>query len=90
VEAYRDLFVGTTAALLDGDDPVLLDYLRHDLRDIKVRLSAQIVTEDAVEVFFGKEYWRDLNQHSLAVPTRMLVAEWAPLLVEYERVPGDS
>jgi pimeloyl-ACP methyl ester carboxylesterase len=72
VEAYRDFFVANTAPLLDPGDPLLLDYLRHDLSRGRARLSAEVLTQDAADVFFGEEYWR-----KLAVPTRLLAAEWS-------------
>lgn len=72
VEAYRDFFVANTAPLLDPDDPLLLDYLRHDLSYGKARLSAEVLTQDAEDVFFGEEHWSKLS-----VPTRLLVAEWS-------------
>jgi len=99
VEAYRDFFVANTAPLLDPADPLLLDYLRHDLSRGSARLSAELLTQDAADVFFGEEYWPKLS-----VPTRLLVAEWSsgegtppaytddriaewePLLEEWQRV----
>ncbi|HVU72697.1 MAG TPA: alpha/beta hydrolase [Mycobacteriales bacterium] len=72
VEDYRDLFVSSTAPLLDPHDAVLLDYLRHDLRDGHVRLSAEALATDTADVFFGEQHWSQV-----AAPTRLLVAEWS-------------
>jgi pimeloyl-ACP methyl ester carboxylesterase len=101
VEAYRDFFVANTAPLLDPADPLLLDYLRHDLSYGRARLSADVLTDDAADVFFGEELWPKLS-----VPARLLaaewsggegtppaysdesLAEWAHLLDETVRVPG--
>lgn len=72
VEAHRDFFVANTAPLLDPADPLLLDYLRHDLSRGRARLDAEVLTQDAADVFFGTAYWPEL-----AVPTRLVVAEWS-------------
>ena len=86
---YKAYFVANTAPLLDPGDPILDAYLAHDLRDGRVRLSADAVASDAVDVFFGEASWKRLD-----VPVQFLHAEWsigagsAPaypeeLLVEY-------
>jgi pimeloyl-ACP methyl ester carboxylesterase len=69
---YAEFFVASTAPLLDPADPLLLDYLRHDLAGNRVRLSAEAVIEDATDVFFGPSQWRQV-----AVPTWLLTAQWA-------------
>ncbi len=60
-----------TAPLLDRDDPLLRTYLEHDLRDGRVRLSADALVADATSVFFGDVPWRDVG-----APVRFLHAEW--------------
>jgi pimeloyl-ACP methyl ester carboxylesterase len=71
VEAYRDHFVASTCPLLDPQDPLLLDYLAHDLRDGRVRLSADALVADATDVFFAPP---PLDR--VEVPVRLLHAEW--------------
>jgi pimeloyl-ACP methyl ester carboxylesterase len=70
-EAYAEFFTSGTAPLLDPTDPLLLDYLEHDLRDGKVRLSGPALIGDAESVFFGETPWEQL-----ALPVRFLYAEW--------------
>jgi pimeloyl-ACP methyl ester carboxylesterase len=72
VNEYADFFVRETAPLLDPDDPVLLGYLEHDLREGRVRLNGEAVVQDANDIFFGESHWDEL-----AVPTRLLHAEWS-------------
>jgi pimeloyl-ACP methyl ester carboxylesterase len=72
VHDYAEFFVATTAPLLDPADPLLLDYLAHDLVDHRVRLSSQAVVADAAGIFFGPPVWQQLR-----VPTRLLTAEWS-------------
>lgn len=69
--AYAEFFTGSTAPLLDPNDPLLLDYLEHDLRDGQVRLSGDALVGDAESVFFGEAPWEQL-----ALPVRFLYAEW--------------
>lgn len=71
-EQYVQLFTATTAPLLDPHDPVLHGYLEHDLRDGRVRLSAEALSADAASVFFGESLWQ-----ALQVPVRFLHAEWS-------------
>ena len=61
-----------TAPLLDPDDPLLLDYLAHDLYGPLVRLDADALMADAADIFFGSSKWRQLQ-----VPVRLLTAEWS-------------
>ncbi len=70
--AYARFFVATTAPLLDPADPLLLDYLAHDLVDGKVRLSGDALITDSADIFFGPARWREV-----AVPTRLLAAQWS-------------
>jgi len=58
VEDYARFFVATTAPLLDQADPLLLDYLAHDLADGRVRLSADALIADSTDIFFGQAKWR--------------------------------
>jgi pimeloyl-ACP methyl ester carboxylesterase len=71
VEEYAEFFVANTAPLLDPADPLLLDYLAHDLSQGRVRLDADALTADATGIFFGPSNWDQIT-----VPTRLLTAEW--------------
>jgi pimeloyl-ACP methyl ester carboxylesterase len=72
VDAYADLFLAGTP-LLDRDDPLLRDYLAHDLRDGRVRLDPEVLVADAVDTLLGPSPWQD----HLTTPTRFLHAEWS-------------
>jgi pimeloyl-ACP methyl ester carboxylesterase len=72
VREYARFFTAQTAPLLDPADPLLLDYLAHDLVDHRVRLSAEALVADAADIFFGSSKW-----HQLGVPTRLLTAQWS-------------
>jgi pimeloyl-ACP methyl ester carboxylesterase len=72
VREYAEFFTARTAPLLDPDDPLLLDYLAHDLFGPLVRLDADAVMADAADIFFGPSKWRQLQ-----VPVRFLTAEWS-------------
>lgn len=72
LDEYVDFFVAQTAPLLDPADPLLRDNLAHDLRDGTVRLDPDVVTDDAVDVFFGENRWQDV-----AAPIHLLHAEWS-------------
>jgi pimeloyl-ACP methyl ester carboxylesterase len=72
VQEYAEFFVANTAPLLDPADPLLLDYLAHDLVDHRVTLSGEALVADAADVFFGPSRWQQLR-----VPTRLLAAEWS-------------
>jgi pimeloyl-ACP methyl ester carboxylesterase len=69
---YLDYFCAGTAPLLDRADPLLTAYAEHDLRDGRVRLSADALVDDAAAVFFGDSSWQQLR-----VPVRFLHAEWS-------------
>ncbi|MDP9102023.1 MAG: alpha/beta hydrolase [Actinomycetota bacterium] len=71
VREYAEFFTGNTAPLLDPADPLLLDYLEHDLREGQVRLSGEALVQDARDVFFGANSWARLT-----VPVRLLYAQW--------------
>ncbi len=72
VEDYAAFFVANTAPLLDPADPLLLDYLAHDLAGHRVRLSGDALLADSADIFFGRSSWQQI-----AVPTRLLTAEWS-------------
>jgi pimeloyl-ACP methyl ester carboxylesterase len=76
VAAYADYFTSSTAPLLDPADPLLLDYLAHDLDGGadggRVRLSAAALISDAADIFFGPARWRELE-----VPVRLATAQWS-------------
>jgi pimeloyl-ACP methyl ester carboxylesterase len=76
VGAYAAYFTASTAPLLDPADPLLLDYLAHDLDGGpdggRVRLSADALISDAADIFFGPARWRELK-----VPVRLLTAQWS-------------
>ncbi|MFY9934805.1 MAG: alpha/beta hydrolase [Streptosporangiaceae bacterium] len=72
VREYAEFFVANTAPLLDPADPLLLDYLAHDLVDRQVRLSSEALVADAADIFFGPSAWQQLR-----APTRLLTAEWS-------------
>jgi pimeloyl-ACP methyl ester carboxylesterase len=87
VDDYADLFLAGTP-LLDRADPLLRDYLAHDLRDGRVRLDPEVLVADAVDTLLGASPWREL-----AVPTRFLHAEWStgegsPPAYSADRVAG--
>jgi pimeloyl-ACP methyl ester carboxylesterase len=69
---YAKFFVENTAPLLDPADPLLLDYLAHDLAGGRVRLSADALIADAAGIFFAPPKWQQIQ-----VPTRLLTAEWS-------------
>lgn len=71
VEEYLDYFTSSTTPLLDRDDPLLREYLQHDLRDGRVRLSGKALITDASEIFFGQTPFSDV-----VVPVRFLHAQW--------------
>jgi pimeloyl-ACP methyl ester carboxylesterase len=72
VGEYAGFFVAGTAPLLDPADPLLLDYLAHDLAHGRVRLSADALIADATDIFFGPSKWEQVSQ-----PVRLLTAEWS-------------
>ncbi len=73
LDQFLAFFTSSTAPLLDPTDPLLRDYLAHDLAaDGTVRLSGQALLEDAAAIFFGDNRWQQL-----ALPVRFLYAEWA-------------
>lgn len=72
LEDYLAFFTASTAPLLDRHDPLLRDYLAHDLRDGRVRLSGEVLLSDAADIFFGDNPWE-----SLTLPIRFLYAQWS-------------
>jgi pimeloyl-ACP methyl ester carboxylesterase len=72
VADYARFFVATTGPLLNPADPLLLDYLAHDLADGKVRLRGEALVADSASVFFGPSRWAEIG-----VPTRLLAAQWS-------------
>jgi pimeloyl-ACP methyl ester carboxylesterase len=69
---YAEFFVASAAPLLDPADPLLLDYLAHDLNGHRVRLDADALIADATGIFFGPSKWEQISQ-----PVRLLTAEWS-------------
>jgi pimeloyl-ACP methyl ester carboxylesterase len=72
VEEYAAFFTTSTAPLLDPADPLLLDYLQHDLESGRVRLSGEALLADAADVFFSPDRLGEVS-----VPMRLLHAEWS-------------
>jgi pimeloyl-ACP methyl ester carboxylesterase len=72
VPDYAEFFVANTAPLLDPADPLLLDYLAHDLEAHRVRLDADALIADATDIFFGPSSWERVRQ-----PVRLLTAQWS-------------
>ena len=72
LEDYLAFFTTSTAPLLDPADPLLREYLAHDLRDGVVRLSGEVLVDDATDIYFGDTPWE-----SLTLPIRFTHAEWA-------------
>jgi pimeloyl-ACP methyl ester carboxylesterase len=72
VTDYTRFFVEQTAPLLDPADPLLLEYLAHDLDGPRVRLNADALIADATDIFFGPSRWEQIRQ-----PVRLLTAEWS-------------
>ncbi len=72
VAGYAEFFVAQTAPLLDPADPLLLDYLRHDLAGGRVRLRGEALVADAADIFFAPPKWQQLT-----VPVRFLTAQWS-------------
>jgi pimeloyl-ACP methyl ester carboxylesterase len=71
-EEFAQQFAAT-APMLDLGDPLLEDYLAHDLApDGTVRLSGDALKSDFVSVFFADSPWR-----SLTLPVRFSYAEFA-------------
>jgi pimeloyl-ACP methyl ester carboxylesterase len=71
VGEYAD-FVLPGMPLLDRDDPLLADYLQHDLADGRVRLDPEVLVADAIDTVLGPPRWRELSR-----PTRLVYAEWS-------------
>jgi pimeloyl-ACP methyl ester carboxylesterase len=84
VRDYAKFFT-RTAPLLDPDDPLLLDYLAHDLFGPLVRLDADALMADAADIFFGSSKWRQLQ-----VPVRLLTAEWGTGADSAPAYPADA
>jgi len=71
VDEYAD-FVLPGMPLLDRDDPLLRDYLAHDLRDGRVRLDPDVLVADAIDTILGPSRWRELHRS-----TRLVYAQWS-------------
>ena len=87
VGEYAD-FLAAGAPLLDRADPLLLDYLGHDLAGGRVRLDPEALVADAVDALLGPSRWRELT-----TPARLVYAEWSvgagsPPAYPPERVAG--
>jgi pimeloyl-ACP methyl ester carboxylesterase len=85
VADYAAFFVAQTAPLLDPADPLLLDYLAHDLVGPRVRLSSEALISDATGIFFGPLPWA-----RLAVPTWLLTAQWSTGRDSAPAYPADA
>jgi pimeloyl-ACP methyl ester carboxylesterase len=72
VQEYAAFFVANTAPLLDPADPLLWDYLGHDLAGSRVRLSSDALLTDSADVFFAPPRWRQLTR-----PAHLLTAQWS-------------
>jgi pimeloyl-ACP methyl ester carboxylesterase len=72
---YATFFVQNTAPLLDATDPLLLDYLAHDLDGHRVRLNSEALVADGTDIFFGPPWPEKWDQ--LRTPVRLLTAEWS-------------
>ncbi|MEP7025411.1 MAG: hypothetical protein ABJB47_16755 [Actinomycetota bacterium] len=70
VGEYAAFFTGQTAPLLDPANPLMLDYLAHDLDGHQVRLSGAALTADATDIFFGPSSWDQLR-----TPARPAITE---------------
>ena len=70
--AYRAYFCDDIAPLLDRHDPLLADYLAHDLDDGRVRLDGEALAPDAGDIWFGHNPWQEVT-----VPIRFLHAQWS-------------
>jgi pimeloyl-ACP methyl ester carboxylesterase len=66
------VYVAARAPLLDLQDPLLHDYLAHDLDGRHVRLDSKALFADITDIFFGSSKWQQLQ-----VPVRLLTAEWS-------------
>jgi pimeloyl-ACP methyl ester carboxylesterase len=71
VAEYAD-FVLPGMPLLDRDDPLLRDYLAHDLAGGRVRLDPGVLVADATDTVLGPSSWRELDR-----PTRLVHAQWS-------------
>src|ERR1700760_3011119 len=69
---YAQFFVANTAPLLDPADPLLLDYLAHDLAHHRVRLDADALIAHATDTFCGPPRGERPPR-----PARGLTAEWS-------------
>jgi pimeloyl-ACP methyl ester carboxylesterase len=72
LDDYLAFFTGSTTPLLDPEDPLLREYLAHDLRDGLVRLSGQALLDDAADIYLNETPWRSLTQ-----PVRLSYAQWS-------------
>ena len=68
-----EFFTSSTGSMLDPADPLLVDYLMHDLdASGVVRLSGEALISDAKSVFFADSPWAALTH-----PVRFAHAQWA-------------
>jgi pimeloyl-ACP methyl ester carboxylesterase len=72
LDDYISFFVANSAPLLDVSDPMLRDYLAHELRDGRVRLLPDALMADGADTFSGPNPW-----NTVQVPIRFLHAEWS-------------
>jgi pimeloyl-ACP methyl ester carboxylesterase len=68
-----EFFTASTGSMLDPTDPLLADYLEHDLDENGVvRLSGDALISDAASIFFSDNPWASLTH-----PVRFAHAQWA-------------
>lgn len=72
VTDYARFFTKQLAPLLDPGDPLLLDYLAHDLDGHRVRANKGMLTADLASAHAVPATWQQV-----AVPVRLIVAEWS-------------
>jgi pimeloyl-ACP methyl ester carboxylesterase len=71
VAEYAQFFVERAAPLLDAADPLLADYLEHDLDRGRLRLNGDMLAADAARAASEPSRWNQVQ-----VPVRLLAAEW--------------
>ncbi len=72
VREYAQYFTGEVAQLLDPSDPLLLDYLMHDLDGHRLRLDCDMLAADTASMLFAPPATPQIR-----VPVRLIRAEWS-------------